>query len=52
MGLLLVRPVRRVLGVYVWAMERLMTTSQAVGLVVAVGLFVYFIAAMVRPERF
>jgi K+-transporting ATPase KdpF subunit len=29
-----------------------MTTSQAIGLVVAVVLLVYFIAAMVRPEKF
>jgi K+-transporting ATPase KdpF subunit len=29
-----------------------MSTSQAVGLVVAVGLLLYFIVAMVRPERF
>ena len=29
-----------------------MTTSQAIGLVVAVVLLVYFIVAMVRPERF
>jgi K+-transporting ATPase KdpF subunit len=29
-----------------------MTTSQGIGLVVAVVLFVYFIAAMVRPEKF
>jgi K+-transporting ATPase KdpF subunit len=29
-----------------------MSTSQAIGLVVAVVLLVYFIAAMVRPERF
>jgi K+-transporting ATPase KdpF subunit len=29
-----------------------MTTSQAIGLVVAVVLLVYFVAAMVRPERF
>ena len=29
-----------------------MTTSQAIGLVVAIVLLVYFIAAMVRPEKF
>jgi K+-transporting ATPase KdpF subunit len=29
-----------------------MTTSQAIGLVVAVVLLFYFIAAMVRPEKF
>lgn len=29
-----------------------MSTSQAIGLVVAVVLLVYFVAAMVRPERF
>jgi K+-transporting ATPase KdpF subunit len=29
-----------------------MSTSQVVGLVVAVGLLLYFIVAMVRPERF
>jgi K+-transporting ATPase KdpF subunit len=26
--------------------------SQVIGLVVAVGLFVYFLVAMLRPERF
>jgi K+-transporting ATPase KdpF subunit len=29
-----------------------MSASQVVGLVVAVVLFAYFVAAMVRPERF
>jgi F subunit of K+-transporting ATPase (Potass_KdpF) len=29
-----------------------MTTSQVIGLGVAVVLLLYFIAAMVRPERF
>ena len=29
-----------------------MSTSQAIGLVVAIVLLVYFVAAMVRPERF
>ena len=29
-----------------------MDTSQIVGLVVAVVLFVYFLVAMLRPERF
>jgi K+-transporting ATPase KdpF subunit len=29
-----------------------MSTSQAIGLVVAVVLLVYFVVAMVRPERF
>ena len=29
-----------------------MTTSQVVGLIVAIGLFVYFIVALLRPERF
>ena len=29
-----------------------MSTSQTIGLVVAVVLLLYFIAAMVRPERF
>jgi K+-transporting ATPase KdpF subunit len=29
-----------------------MTISQGIGLVVAVVLFIYFVAAMVRPERF
>jgi K+-transporting ATPase KdpF subunit len=29
-----------------------MTTSQVVGLIVAIGLFVYFVVALVRPERF
>jgi K+-transporting ATPase KdpF subunit len=28
------------------------TTSQVVGLIVAIGLFVYFVVALVRPERF
>jgi K+-transporting ATPase, KdpF subunit len=27
-------------------------TSQVIGLVVAIGLFVYFLVAMLRPERF
>jgi K+-transporting ATPase KdpF subunit len=26
--------------------------SQVVGLVIAIGLFVYFLVAMLRPERF
>jgi K+-transporting ATPase KdpF subunit len=29
-----------------------MSTSQVIGLIVSIGLFVYFIAAMLRPERF
>jgi K+-transporting ATPase KdpF subunit len=29
-----------------------MTLSQVIGLVVTVGLFIYFIVALVRPERF
>ena len=29
-----------------------MSTSQAIGLVVAMVLLVYFVVAMVRPERF
>ncbi len=29
-----------------------MTTSQVIGLIVAIGLFVYFVVALVRPERF
>ncbi len=29
-----------------------MTTSQVVGLIVALGLFVYFVVALLRPERF
>jgi K+-transporting ATPase KdpF subunit len=29
-----------------------MSTSQIIGLVVSVGLFVYFLVAMLRPERF
>jgi K+-transporting ATPase KdpF subunit len=29
-----------------------MSTSQAIGLVVAVALLLYFVVAMVRPERF
>jgi K+-transporting ATPase KdpF subunit len=28
------------------------TTSQLVGLIVAIGLFVYFVVALLRPERF
>jgi K+-transporting ATPase KdpF subunit len=28
------------------------TTSQIVGLIVAIGLFVYFVVALLRPERF
>jgi K+-transporting ATPase KdpF subunit len=27
-------------------------TSQVIGLIVGVGLFVYFLVAMLRPERF
>jgi K+-transporting ATPase KdpF subunit len=27
-------------------------TSQVIGLAVAIGLFVYFLIAMLRPERF
>jgi K+-transporting ATPase KdpF subunit len=27
-------------------------TSQVIGLVVAVALFIYFLVAMLRPERF
>ncbi len=29
-----------------------MTTSQIIGLIVTVGLLVYFVVALVRPERF
>jgi K+-transporting ATPase KdpF subunit len=29
-----------------------MTTSQVVGLIVAIGLFIYFVIALLRPERF
>ncbi|MDX6539557.1 MAG: hypothetical protein QOI71_1167 [Gaiellales bacterium] len=29
-----------------------MTTSQLVGLIVAIGLFLYFLVALLRPERF
>ncbi|HMG99748.1 MAG TPA: K(+)-transporting ATPase subunit F [Gaiellales bacterium] len=29
-----------------------MTTSQIVGLIVALGLFIYFVVALLRPERF
>jgi K+-transporting ATPase KdpF subunit len=29
-----------------------MTTSQVVGLIVAIGLFIYFVVALLRPERF
>jgi K+-transporting ATPase KdpF subunit len=28
------------------------STSQVIGLVVAVALFIYFLVAMLRPERF
>jgi K+-transporting ATPase KdpF subunit len=28
------------------------TTSQIVGLIVAIGLFIYFVVALLRPERF
>jgi K+-transporting ATPase KdpF subunit len=28
------------------------TTSQVIGLIVAIGLFVYFVVALIRPERF
>jgi K+-transporting ATPase KdpF subunit len=28
------------------------TTSQIVGLIVAIGLFLYFVIAQLRPERF
>jgi K+-transporting ATPase KdpF subunit len=28
------------------------SASQVIGLVVAIGLFVYFLIAMLRPERF
>jgi K+-transporting ATPase KdpF subunit len=28
------------------------TISQVIGLIVTVGLFIYFIVALVRPERF
>jgi K+-transporting ATPase KdpF subunit len=28
------------------------TTSQVIGLIVAAGLFVYFVVALLRPERF
>ena len=29
-----------------------MTLSQIIGLVVTIGLFVYFVIALLRPERF
>ena len=29
-----------------------MTLSQVIGLIVAIGLFLYFVAALLRPERF
>ncbi len=29
-----------------------MTLSQVIGLIVTVGLFIYFIVALIRPERF
>ena len=29
-----------------------MSISQVIGLIVTIGLFVYFIVALVRPERF
>jgi K+-transporting ATPase KdpF subunit len=28
------------------------TTSQIVGLIVAIALFIYFVVALLRPERF
>jgi K+-transporting ATPase KdpF subunit len=28
------------------------STSQVIGLIVTIGLFIYFIVALVRPERF
>jgi K+-transporting ATPase KdpF subunit len=28
------------------------TTSQVIGLIVTIALFVYFVVALVRPERF
>jgi K+-transporting ATPase KdpF subunit len=27
-------------------------TSEVIGLVIAIGLFIYFLVAMLRPERF
>jgi K+-transporting ATPase KdpF subunit len=27
-------------------------TSQIIGLIVTIGLFIYFVVALVRPERF
>ena len=29
-----------------------MSTSQVIGLIVTIGLFIYFVVALVRPERF
>jgi K+-transporting ATPase KdpF subunit len=29
-----------------------MTISQVIGLIVTVGLFIYFVVALIRPERF
>ena len=29
-----------------------MTLSQLIGLIVAIGLFAYFVVALLRPERF
>jgi K+-transporting ATPase KdpF subunit len=29
-----------------------MTLSQVIGLIVCIGLFVYFVVALLRPERF
>ena len=29
-----------------------MSTSQVIGLVVTIGLLIYFVVALVRPERF
>ncbi len=29
-----------------------MTLSQIIGLIVTIGLFVYFVIALLRPERF
>ena len=29
-----------------------MTISQIIGMIVTVGLFIYFVVALIRPERF
>ena len=50
--LLLVGGLFAAFGLYVWASGSAVTASEYVGLVVALGLFAYFLAAMLCPERF